>query len=140
MLVSPWSIRAGADFSWGPTIWQTGAPITPVDLTGCTATCVIEQLPTDAEPLVSISTTQNSQGWILLVNPAGSGVAYPCAVQVAIYNAVTSTLPVGQRGGVTSVSTLWLEWSLDIQFPANSVYPAGQIWPWGRGLVTVRAR
>jgi hypothetical protein len=139
MLVVPWVIDQGADFPWGPVLWSTGAPLTPVNLTGCTATCIIRQLPTDPTTLVSISTTPNSEGSIQLVNPANSGVSYPCAVQVNIYNAVTSTLPVGSLGGATSVETLWLQWKLMIQFPANSQFPAGQNWPWGRGKVTVRA-
>ena len=130
--VYPWNIRQGGDFTFGPVTWSTGAPAAPVNLTGCTATAMIRQLSTDAGPLVSLSTTANAQGQIVL--GAGAGT-----VTVVIYRACTLNLPAGSFGGAAAVVGLWLQWELDIQFPANTLFPAGQTWPWGKGPVWVTA-
>lgn len=45
---------------------------TPVDLTGATAQLMIRSLPTDASPLVSISTTPSSSGSIVLGGALGT--------------------------------------------------------------------
>jgi hypothetical protein len=57
----------------------------PVNLTGYTAQLMIRNTPTDATPIVSISTTPNAQGSIVLGGAAGS-------VAVSINHATTATL------------------------------------------------
>jgi hypothetical protein len=131
-LVYPWQLRQGSDFAFGPVTWSTGAPVALVNLTGCTATAMVRQVATDSSPLVSISTTPNAQGAIVLGGAAGT-------VTVVIYRACTLALPAGAAGGAAAVDGLWLQWDLDILFPPNSLFPAGQNWPWGRGPVWVTA-
>lgn len=131
-LVFPWNVRQGADFVFGPVTWSTGAPVANVNLTGCTATAMVRQLSIDTGPLVSISTSANAQGAIVL-----GGVS--ATVTVTLYRALTLTLPAGSIGGAAGVEGVWLQWELDIQFPPNALFPAGQTWPWGKGPVWVTA-
>lgn len=128
-IVYPLTIRQGQDFPLSFQ-WSAGAPAVPVLLNGCTATMMIRQLPTDGAPLLSISTTPNAQGAILV---SGS------TITLNIFRAATATLPVGFTGGPTSVSGVWLSYDLDILFPANTSFPAGQLWPFARGAVYVKA-
>lgn len=76
------SIDQYADFAL--TFFYTSAG-TPVNLSGATARMMIRQNPGDATPFVSISTTPNAQGSIVLGGVAGS-------VAVAINKATTATL------------------------------------------------
>jgi hypothetical protein len=130
-LVCPLSIQQGRDFTIAWT-WSTGTPVLPVNLTGCTAALMIRQLATDAAPLCSISTTPNAQGAIVLGGQAGT-------VLVNIYRVATAAFPTGAQGGAAAVSDIWLQWNLDILFPANTSFPAGQLWPFAKGPVSVDA-
>jgi hypothetical protein len=130
-IVYPWQIRQGADFQFQAT-WSTGAPVLPVSLVGCTAICMIRQLPTDSGALLSITTVPNAQGAIVLGGASGT-------VLVNIYRAATLLLPAGAMGGATSVEGIWGKYRLDILFPANTPFPLGQNWAFAEGPVWVEA-
>lgn len=63
-------------------------PPSPVDIAGFTAECMVRIQPSDPSPLISVSTTPNSQGQIILGGVNGT-------VQLQITNAATSSLPQG---------------------------------------------
>ena len=83
-----------ADFQIAPTyslVANVGATPIPVNLSGFSATLMIRVTPTDAAPVVSISTTPNGQGSIVL-QPVIGGVTQTGMIQVKINNATTATL------------------------------------------------
>lgn len=73
---------------------------TPTDLTGAAARLMIRNLPTDATPLVSISTTSTSSGGIVLGGPAGT-------VEITITKAALSALEAGDQANYD----LLIDWS-----------------------------
>ena len=84
-----------ADFQIAPVyslVANVGATPIPVNLAGFTARLMIRLNPTDAVTLVSISTTPNTQGSIVL-QPTIGGVVQVGMIQVNINNATTATLP-----------------------------------------------
>jgi hypothetical protein len=86
-----------ADFTVSPVyslVATAGSTPVPVNLTGYTARLMIRVNPTDAVPIVSISTTPNAQGSIVL-QPIIGGVAQAGMIQVNINNATTATMPTG---------------------------------------------
>lgn len=125
-------IDQGADFT-EQFVWSTGAPASAVNLTGCTATLAIRQLPTDGSAVVSISTTPNAQGSIVLGGVAGT-------ILVNITRVATALLAAGPLGSAAAVEGLWLQWQLFLAFPANVSFPAGQVVPFADGPVWVRAQ
>ena len=84
-----------ADFQVAPVyslVASVGGTPTPVNLAGFTAKLMIRLSPTDAAPLVSVSTTPNAQGSIVL-QPTIGGVVQTGMIQVNVNNATTATLP-----------------------------------------------
>ena len=137
----PWTIRQGADFNFQVT-WQTGAPPSAPSPVGATATCIIYPSPTDV-PAISISTTLNAQGLVLLSQTTvGFGLQASSAllIDVTIFASATAGLPVGTVGGITGILGATLTWVIVVTFPPNSKYPAGQNWPFGHGAVYVEAQ
>jgi len=152
-LIYPWAIEQGVDFPFGPVavFGGAGAPFanpngalptagSNVSLSGFTATAAIRQLPSDTStPLVSISTTPNAQGVILIQQSAGLYPFLVWTLQVIIYAAATLTLPAGYLGGAASVGGVSLRYAVHVKGPATTLFPAGQTVPFARGPVFVRA-
>jgi hypothetical protein len=113
-------IDQGADFVQN-FIWKDGTG-TPVDMTGWTAKLMIRELPADATALVSISTTPNTSGSIVLGGTAGT-------IQVNITNLATSTLlPILNNALVAKFG-----------FDMYLTDTLGEVRCWEYGPVTVRA-
>ena len=86
-----------ADFQAAPTyslVANVGSTPVPVNLAGFTAKMMIRVTPTDVSPVVSISTTPNSQGSIVL-QPTIGGVVQTGMIQVNINNATTAVMTPG---------------------------------------------
>jgi hypothetical protein len=69
--------------------WKSGSPPLPVDLTGCAARFMARVNHSDASPLISLTTTLNAQG-VIVVQPSLSQLGY---INVALLSAFTGTLP-----------------------------------------------
>jgi hypothetical protein len=82
-------VDQGADYArtW---LWETGAvgAVSPVNLTGATATFQVTSPTVPGTPVVSVSTTPNGQGSIVLGGSAGT-------IALAIDNATTAGLATG---------------------------------------------
>lgn len=100
-----------ADAALTPWLWQTG-PVngvyTPVDLTGCSARMMIRVSDTDTTPIVSLTTTPNAQGSIVLGGTAGT-------IAVTINKAVFTQ--------ATPLTSGKYRWSLFIDFPNGTSTP-----------------
>ena len=86
-----------ADFQVAPVyslVVSVGSTPVPVNLAGYTARMMIRVLPSDAVPIVSVSTTSNAQGSIVL-QPILNGIAQLGMIQVSINRATTGTMPSG---------------------------------------------
>lgn len=84
------AFAATADFS-ATWVWQTSpnpptVAGTPVDLSGYSATAIIYANLDDAAPLVTVTTTPNASGGILLGGVLGT-------IEVQLTHAATSALP-----------------------------------------------
>lgn len=129
-LVYPLRFKQGSDFQPIIIFWTTGAPVAPVNLTGCTATLQMRQLATDGGTLVSISTTPNAQGLLVIGALAGS-------IAIYVFNAQTTLFPAGATGPVQTITGLWGTWDLEVLFPPNSIFSAGQKYPLATGPVWI---
>jgi hypothetical protein len=69
------------------------AAAAPVDLSGNTVLLEMRIEPTDAAPIISVSTTPNAQGSISLLS--GPLASYPYRIAVTIHRAALLTLPPG---------------------------------------------
>jgi hypothetical protein len=121
----PLTLVQGRAESIGPITWYTGAPVAPVSLVGCTAAFVIALDPSQP-PLISVSTTPNAQGSIVLGGLSGT-------ILVNLTNAATAVLPAGLTGGITNIYQNQLRYQLDVTFPGFGA------WPLALGRVTVIA-
>jgi hypothetical protein len=90
-------------YSW--TLYAADG-VTPINLTGATARSMIRTLPADLTPLVSITTTLNSQGLITLGGAAGT-------VALDVTKAATGLL-VAQSVGARASQYLW---DMFVDFP-----------------------
>jgi hypothetical protein len=121
----PISLVQGRPMSVGPLTWLTGAPVQPVDLTGCTAAFIVALDPSQP-PLITITDVVNAQGQVLLGGTAGT-------ITINLTAAATAPLPVGITGGITNIYQNALRYQLDISFPTFGA------WPLALGRVTVIA-
>jgi uncharacterized iron-regulated membrane protein len=82
----------GADVDYTFTYQQQPAnPLaqpTIVNVAGYTAECMVRRVPADAAPLISVSTTANAQGVIVMGGALGT-------VALAIYGTAMLALPMG---------------------------------------------
>ena len=114
-----------ADFQVSPVyslVETIGSTPVPVNLSGFTARLMIRSNPSDVSPLVSISTTPNAQGSIVL-QPVIGGVLQTGMIQVNINNATTATLPANVVMGY------------DLELAA----PGGAVTDFMAGYATVKA-
>jgi hypothetical protein len=124
-LAAPLTIVQGRNETFGPITWYSGAPVAPVNLTGCTANFVIA-VNAQSGNLISVSTTSNAQGVITLGGVNGT-------ILVALTAAATAILPVGGFGGISAIYQTALRYQLDLVFPNNYT------WPFAMGVVSVLA-
>jgi hypothetical protein len=99
----------------GPITWLTGAPVAPVDLSGCTANFDIALDPSHT-PLIQISTTPNAQGSVVLGGTTGT-------IVINLTAAATLLLPAGVTGGITNIFQNAARYQLDVVFPGFGAWP-----------------
>lgn len=111
-----------ADKTW---VWNWIAGGVPVDFTGCTAVFALRVTPSDASPLLQISTTPTANGQLVLGTASGSPLAAGL-VQLTLKKAVNQTLVVPEAHGevilTMSDSSLVEFLRIDAEILAGSTY------------------
>lgn len=123
--VIPWEIVQGTTGIFGPIVWQTGAPLSLVNLTGCTGVCNVRTSPVDPI-LVSVSTTPTVAGQVILGGVAGT-------VEVILAPTTTMLLPAGNTGDVTNI------WGQSLIYEILITFATGQVWPFSRAALRVKS-
>ena len=101
-------LDAATDFAETFTWYQQGANVTggivtagnPVNLSNATARLMVRQNPTDAAPLISLTTTETSSGGITLGGSAGTVVVI-----------ITKAALAGILAGTVALYDLFIDWA-----------------------------